>query len=166
MAVSEGVNEWRGGLVAEARKWADRLGLSDPTTAPISTESVSEAVRRAARLEMWESVVSSRYVRVEVRAEKYVPIYFYNNNMTNMEQKIWLCHRLGILEFRKRYSKKYPTTKCIYEDCDEEDTLEHSTVCSENPVKLGGSGGGEMLDYLKRLHSERLKKVGVGVYWL
>ena len=167
LAVSESTHGWRKGLVAEARKWAARLGINDPAATPISKETVTEAVRRAARLEMWESVSSSRYIHVTVRAERYVPDYFYNSTLSNHEQKIWLSYRLGILEFRRRYANKHNTVKCIYENCQEDDTLEHSKVCPENPVKWKQDGDeGDTLTYLKNLHSERLRKVGIGIYWL
>ena len=115
---------------------------------------------------MWESVVSSKYITVEVKGEKFTPAYFYNTNMTSHEQKIWLSYRLGILEFRKRYAGKHKTTKCIFSNCRSEDTLEHSLVCEENPVKKKGDKDSDMLEYLKTLHSLRLHLVGLGVYWL
>ena len=114
---------------------------------------------------MWESVVSSKYIKAPVMAEKTVPEYFFNENMTNNEQLIWFHYRLGILEFRRRFSQKYSSTECIY-SCGEQDTLEHSTECLANPVKLRGNSDSEMLEYLKTLHEERLKTVGIGIYWL
>ena len=166
LAVAESTENWRHGLVAEARKHAEALGLPDPSKVPLSTDTVSEAVKDAARLEMWESVVSSKYITVEVKGEKFTPAYFYNTNMTSHEQKIWLSYRLGILEFRKRYAGKHKTTKCIFTNCRSEDTLEHSLVCEENPVKKKGDKDSDMLEYLKTLHSLRLHLVGLGVYWL
>ena len=165
LAVAESTGQWSFGLVKEARDWAEKLGLPDPTVTALSAECVGEAVRDAARLEMWESVVSSKYVSVQVKAERYVPEYFFNEEMTNHEQLLWFCYRLGILEFRKRYSKKYKTVKCIY-GCDEDDTLEHSFECDENPIELEGESAVEMLEYLKKINSERLKKVGIGIYWI
>ena len=114
---------------------------------------------------MWESVVSSKYISVEVKAERYIPDYFFDKEMTNNEQLIWFSYRLGILEFRRRYSRKYSSVQCIY-GCPEDDTLDHSKQCERNPVKLKGKGDRNMLKYLKELNSERLAKVGVGVYWL
>ena len=165
LAVSESTHKWKVGLVAEARKWAEKLGIQDPANCPVSNETLGEAVRDAARSEMWESVISSKYINIQVRTERGVPNYFYNTNLTNHEQKIWLAYRLGILEFRKRFSRKYPETNCIY-GCEDDDTLDHSIQCEENPIKLSGDGNGEMLEYLRELHSERLKVVGIGVYWL
>ena len=156
LAVSESESNWSGGLVAEMRRWAEKLGLNDPASCPILTEA-----------EMWESIVSSKYVQVQVRNERYVPSYFYNADLTNHEQKLWFSYRLGVLEFRRRYAAKYKTTKCIYDECEEEDTLEHSLSCPKNPVKLGEEGSqSDMLKYLKELHLERERVVGVGIYWL
>ena len=165
LAVSESKNNIKYGLVEEARQWAVKLNLPDPTEVAISSELIGEAVTEAARSEMWESVVSSKYIKAPVMAEKTVPEYFFNENMTNNEQLIWFHYRLGILEFRRRFSQKYSSTECIY-SCGEQDTLEHSTECLANPVKLRGNSDSEMLEYLKSLHEERLKTVGIGIYWL
>ena len=132
----------------------------------MSSETIGDAVRKAARLEMWESVVSSKYVNRVILEEKNTPSYFYNSGMTDHEQKIWLAFRLGILEFRKRYSKKYQSVECIFEGCSSDDTFQHSLECEKNPVKLGGKKDSDMLQYLKELHSLRLSEVGMGLYWL
>ena len=65
-----------------------------------------------------------------------------------------------------RYAGKHKTTKCIFTTCRSDDTLEHSLVCEENPVKKKGDKDSDMLEYLKTLHSLRLHLVGLGVYWL
>ena len=165
VAVSESSHNWKGGLVQEGRDWAEKLNLPDPAKVPLSTELVGERVREAARWEMWQSVVTSKYIQVEVTTERYIPDYFFMTELTNHEQLIWFSYRLGILEFRKRYSKKYSSVQCIY-GCPDDDTLQHSKVCPENPVKFYSEDIHGMLDYLKKLNTERLNKVGVGVYWL
>ena len=165
VAVSESSTDWGFGLVKEARDLAESLGLPDPCEVDLSTEIVGEKIREAARKEMWESVVTSKYIRVEVKTERYIPDYFFDLSLTNHEQLIWFTYRLGLLEFRKRFSKKYDSVKCIY-GCDEDDTMEHSVVCEENPVKLKGKTTRHILDYLVELHRERLDEVGIGVYWL
>ena len=165
LAVSESKWQVKYGIVEEARVWAERLKLPNPSEVPLSSETVSEAVWEAARAEMWESVVSSKYIKAPVMAERTTPDYFFDTSMTNHEQMIWFSYRLGILEFRKRYANKYLSSECIY-NCGEQDTLEHSIECTINPIKLRGSSDGEMLEYLKNLHDERVKTVGTGIYWL
>ena len=165
VAVSESESQWSGGLVREARELAEKFNLPDPAKYPISTEMVGERVKEVARLEMWKSVISSKYINVEVKAERYIPRYFFDNSLTNHQQLIWFSYRLGILEFRRRYSKKYSSVQCIY-GCEEDDTMEHSKECEKNPVKLRGQSDGEILKFLTELHSERLQRTGIGLYWL
>ena len=154
------------GLVAEAKRWAEVLQIPDPAEVWVSTETVSEAVWRAARSQMWESVVSSKHIRAPVLAERTTPDYFFDTTMSNHDQMIWFAYRLGILEFKRRFSNKYLDKDCIYKDCREEDTLDHSLECEYNPVKLRGSGDGHMLEYLKELHESRVAEWGVGLYFL
>ena len=165
IAVSESTSNWKLGLVEEARQWARKLNLPDPTKTNLSAEVIGDHVKEAAREEMWESVVSSRYIRLEVKTENFTPEYFFNTEMTDHEQLLWFSYRLGILEFRRRFRGKYRTVNCIY-GCAEDDTLEHSKICKHNPVKLRGQSTGELLSYLKELHSERLSEVGIGLHWL
>ena len=166
VAVGESRGNVKYGLVEEARKWASKLNLPDPSVTQLSSDAISEAVRDAARMEMWESVVTSKYIRTPVLAERYVPDYFFYESWSNHDQLIWFAYRLGILEFRRRYSKKYNTTQCIYECEGKEDTFDHSLQCERNPVKLRGQHNLDMLGYLKELHEERLNTVGMGLYWL
>ena len=98
-------------------------------------------------------------------ALRTMPDYFFYEHWSNHEQLIWFSYRLGILEFRRRYSHKYKTVNCVY-GCAEDDTLDHSLECVSNPVKLRGQKKGDMLKYLKELHSERLNVTGIGIYWL
>ena len=100
-----------------------------------------------------------------MKTENFTPEYFFNTEMTDHEQLLWFSYRLGILEFRRRFRGKYRTVNCIY-GCAEDDTLEHSKICKHNPVKLRGQSTGELLSYLKELHSERLSEVGIGLHWL
>ena len=166
VAVSESQTDLKQGLIHEVRKIADNIGLPDPSKVYLSTEAVGEAVKSAARLEMWESVTSSRTVNKVVLAERYQPMYIYDETLSNLDQKIILCWRLGYAEFKTRYSHKFSNTECIF--CSKPDTFEHSLRCPHNPVKKPRSlkDMTEMVRYLKELHRLRLEIIGHGLFYL
>ena len=167
LATSEAMREFKPGLVYEARKLCQKLGLPDPCSVKISAERIAEYVKAAAREEMWESIMTSKYVRAEVKTAGNFPSYLYMEELSNHQQKVALCYRLGLLEFKTRFSGKYSNVRCIY-DCEENDTLEHSLLCPMNPVKRpkNKENLGEMIKYLTELHRVRMEEVGVPLYYL
>ena len=125
-------------------------------------------MKAAAKSEMWESIVVSKYVRPEVKtAGGTFASYLYMEELSNHQQKIAFCYRLGLLDFKTRYKAKYSNTDCIYQ-CGEEDSLEHSLLCPLNPVPRPKNKNnlGEMIQYLEKLHRERLEAAGVSLYYL
>ena len=166
IAVSEAKHNWRHGLVAEARKICQRVGLPDPSSVRLSAEVIGEAIKKAARQEMWESIVASRFVVEEVKESGNFCEYLYAPELSNHEKKIMFCYRLGLLEFKTRYRHKYSNSDCIY-SCGQEDSLKHSLECPLNPVKRpAGDSFGAMLPYLVALHSEQMSAVGIPLYYL
>ena len=95
------------------------------------------------------------------------PDYIYNEMFSSHQQKIIFCYRLGILEFKSRYSHKYSNTKCIYRQCEGgEDSLDHALRCAWNGVEKPRNTNnlGEILKFLEALNVERLEKVGIPLY--
>ena len=169
VAVSEARRNIKYGLMWECRQWCEKHGLPDPSTVRLSTETISEKVKEVARADMWQSVVSSKFVKMNLVEMKHFPTYIYEDWLSNHQQKIILCYRLGILEFKRRFSHKYSDVTCIYSKCDqEEDTYEHSLVCRYNRVKKPKNKNNltEVLKYLESLHSDRLARTGIPLYYL
>ena len=93
--------------------------------------------------------------------------YIYNGMFSSHQQKIIFCYRLGILEFKSRYSHKYSNTKCIYRQCEGgEDSLDHALGCAWNRVEKPRNTNnlGDILKFLEALNVERMEKVGIPLY--
>ena len=167
LATEEAQENWKHGLIQEARKLCQDLDLPDPCSVRICSETIGERVKEAARAEMWESIVTAKYVRDEVKDENNFPGYMYDETLSNHQQKIIFCYRLGLLEFKSRYKAKFTNTRCIYNGCEEEDSLEHSFYCEKNPVRRpAGTEWWQMVEYLEQLHLERVRAVGLPLYYL
>ena len=169
LAVSEARRNWKVGLMAEARAWCSKHGLPDPCTVPLSSECISERVKEVARKDMWESVIAGKYLNTSVKTLHNYPAYIFDDYLSNHQQKILFCFRLGILEFKSRFKSKFNNTRCIYSQCPaDEDSLNHSLVCLFNPVQKPNNRYNltEMLKYLEALHKERMEKVAIPLYYL
>ena len=96
-----------------------------------------------------------------IRVEKR-PFYA---TISNLDQRIWLIHRLGSLDWKKRYRNRHNNTECPFFNCSQDDTFDHSLVCLENPVKKPRKveDRQEVTEYLKALHRVRLELTGVGL---
>ena len=131
----------------------------------LSTETISEAVWRASRTECWESLASGKYVSMMIKAERNRPEYIFDATISNLDQRIWLIHRLGSLDWKKRYRNRHNNTECPFFNCSQDDTFDHSLVCLENPVKKPRKveDRQEVTEYLKALHRVRLELTGVGL---
>ena len=118
---------------------------------------------------MWDSVITGKYLNTSVKTLHNFPAYIYDEYLSNHQQKILFCYRLGILEFKTRFKSKFNNTRCIYSECPaEEDSLKHSLVCLYNPVQKPRNKENltEMLKYLQSLHTERMTKVSIPLYYL
>ena len=70
-----------------------------------------------------------------IKAERNRPEYIFDATISNLDQRIWLIHRLGSLDWKKRYRNRHNNTECPFFNCSQDDTFDHSLVCLENPVK-------------------------------
>ena len=169
LCVMESEEQWRVGLVEEVVRWCSRNKLPDPTRVRLSKETITEAVREAARGEMYEAVATSRFTEAEMRnVNNHFPDYLYRQGLSNHQQKLLFFWKLGILAFKGRYSRMFAgDTSCVYEGCDETDSFRHSLTCPENPVKRprDPEDQGQILRYLENLHKERMKSCGMPLYW-
>lgn len=169
VCLSEAKANLKKGLVFEARKIASEVGLPDPTTVLISAETASEAITTAARTELWESVMSSKWVHVMVRSTRYKPDYYiYETEWSGYQQKLWMAYRLGILLFKRRYAGRFNNVECIWDQCSNDDTLEHSLVCPyydlERPEDTEHIG--QMIPFLEKLSKVREAVIGHGLFAL
>ena len=168
VCVSEAKANLKKGLVWEARKIAMEVGLPDPTTVLISAESAGDAINTAAREDLWESVMASRWVHIQVKSTKYTPDYIYDRELSGFEQKLWLAFRLGILNFKRRYSKRFNNVECIWEQCQQDDTFQHTLVCPyyelDRPTDLENMN--QVIPYLVKLSKAREAVMGEQLYFL
>ena len=165
---SEARNEWKQGLVYEARKWCDKLGLPDPVSVRLSAEVVGMAVREGARKEIFEAVAASRTHNLMMTAARYFPNYIFSQGFTNLETKMIFSWKLGILQFKSRYKRLFGNTVCIYEGCDGEDSLAHVLEeCEYSEVRKPRDREDyyEMLPFLMELHKERME-VGIPLIYI
>ena len=161
-------NDWKPGLISEARRLAELFNLPDPTEVRLSPEAIAEGVRTAYRKEMFQSIAGSKFVVKEMKTVSNFPSYFYEEAWSNHQKKILLSYRLGILDFKTRFKAKYSDTKCIFKECNGEDSLEHAVEeCEENPVERPKNRSlGEMLKFLEELHKIRMKEINTPLYYL
>ena len=136
MAVSEASRNWKPGLLAEVRRCCLKWNLPDPSKTPLSKETVSERIIDVAREEIYASLVSGKYLNMELGQVKNFPSYIYAEELSSHQQKIVFCYRLGILCFTNRFSHNYSNVNvnCIYRGCDQDDILDHSFYCAWNRV--------------------------------
>ena len=148
-------------LVAEAREYAAQVGLPDPTSVLLDAETVGDAIKVAARADMWESVMASRWVNIPLEGGAYSPEYIYYTEMSSYRQKLFLAFRLGCLNFKRRYPGKYNNVECIWKGCQEDDTYSHSLVCPFNKVKKPRNEEVfEVTEYLDQLSKVRQQVIG------
>ena len=156
---AEARSEWKPGLVYEVRKWCNKLGLPDPVAVRLSAEVIGEAVRKEAREMMFEKLAAARNHNLMLSANRYFPDYIYNENRSNLEQKVIFSWRLGILGFKSRYKHLYNNTECVFEKCPGQDSLHHAVYeCEFSKVKKprNTSNYQEMLKFLLELNQERI----------
>ena len=157
VAILESQAPWKPGLVQEARMICQDLGLPDPTETYISAECISEAIWDGARKAMFQKIATgSHNLRMTVNRSK--PDYIYNENLSNLEQKLVFAWRLGILQFKTRYRRLFNNTKCIFNPCDGEDCLQHyvySCRYLDLARPLDPQNTTEMRIFLVGLHSLR-----------
>ena len=168
LCTSEARAELTKGLVCEAKAIAAEVGLPDPTKVLISAEMAGEAVKEAAREDMWESVVESRWTDMPVLSEAYSPDYIYDTDLTGHQQKIFLNFRLGILNFKRRYPRKFNNVECVWTGCREDDTYGHSLVCKFNKLKRPENNNNvhQVIKYLEELSKVREPITGLPLYSL
>ena len=142
--------------------------MPDPTKVLISAEMAGEAVNEAAREDMWESVVESRWTDMPVLSEAYSPDYIYDTDLTGHQQKIFLNFRLGILNFKQRYPRKFNNVECVWTGCKEDDTYGHSLVCRFNKLKRPENNNNvhQVIKYLEELSKVREPITGLPLYSL
>ena len=117
LARAEAERNWKCGLMREVRDWCQKYGLPDPCTVPLSSECVTEKIREVARKEMWDSVIAGKYLNTSVKSTYNFPAYIYDDFLSNHQQKILFCYRLGALEFKTRFRNKFSNDSCIYSQC-------------------------------------------------
>ena len=112
--------------------------------------------------------MASRWVHVLVKSTRYSPDYIYDKEMTGFEQKLWLAFRLGILNFKRRYARRFNNSECIWEQCQHDDTLAHCLTCPYYDLKPPNSleNMREMIPYLVRLSKVREEIMGEPLYFL
>ena len=167
LCVLEAEESWGPGLVQEVTRWCEKNQLPDPTKVRLSKEIIGEKVKEAAKAEIFQSVIASKFVRPEVKHTNNFPDYLYREGLSDHQKRLLLFHRLGILFFKARYARRFGgDATCVYMDCHERDTFEHSLVCPKNPVRRPRDENNEnqVLCYLERLHVERMESCGLALY--
>ena len=167
VAIAESQREWKPGLVSEARRICQRLGLPDPARTYLSSDCIAEAVWKGARREMFQSIAADKH-RLNMLAYKSKPKYIYNENLSNLEQKLIFSWRLGILQFKTRYKRLFNNQKCILRPCEGEDSMEHYLhFCEyldiERPTNEKNMG--EMRRFLMEFHALRTE-MGIPMVYL
>ena len=90
---------------------------------------------------------------------------------SKLEAKLLLAMRIGELNFklsRKRESiKKYGGLQCFVQSCLGSDGPQHVAECFGYDARLKpGYGEDQLVDYLKELHTERLRKYNLPLVYL
>ena len=115
---------------------------------------------------LFESIAADKYHNLVLDHRGYTPDYIYNEHLSNLQQKLLLCWRLGTLNFKGRYRNLYDNTTCVYRGCESEDSLAHVVYeCEYSSVEkpVNPQSWCQMLTYLTDLHAERLNVSGLAL---
>ena len=113
---------------------------------------------------LFEKIAADKYHNLVLSHDRYFPDYIYCEDLSNLQQKLILSWRLGVLNFKARYRNLYNNTTCIYRGCGAPDSLSHVVnECEYTNVDkpVDPTDWSQMLPFLTDLHEERVKVSGL-----
>ena len=155
--------------MAEVNQLAEKYELPDVGVHYCKKEVIDATIKEAVMTRLWLETLDSSKTFKHWRPEKTSnQPYFLRSKL---ESKLLFVLRIGELNFkmsRRRESiKKYGGVHCWVKVCLGNDGPQHVAECFgyESRIKPGYTEN-ELVDYLKDLHAERIRKFGQPLVYL